>query len=108
MFLDVEMDSDDRIRCLYIRKGQFFDMTVIHSLENNGAGHVCFGVVEGGVWLDHIPGQFSEMLVHVHSPETVSDESAASWVVSKANIGPAGAGYGRFINGTSLVDMTVA
>lgn len=43
-----------------------------------------FGRVKGGVWSVYILGQVLDTLIHVHSPETVSDKSEKNWIISRS------------------------
>lgn len=101
MFSVAKTDSDDRL-CRFVPRGWCSFSTFRSSIcwKMAGPGHVHFDVVEGGVRLVNILGQFSDMLVHVQNLETVPDISATSWFISRFTIGPVG-------EGTSLVDMSV-
>lgn len=70
-----------------------------------GPVKISFCVAEGVVRLVHNPEQLRDMLVHIQSPETVSDKSAMHWVISGTTIGPTGDGFVRVIDGSSLADM---
>lgn len=66
-----------------------------------------FGVVESGIQFFRILGQFSDMLVHFQSLETVFTESAVSRIISRLTTDPGWDGTVRIIDGLSLEDMTV-
>lgn len=99
--------SGEKLHCLcpVILRFLTYRSLTFHCKENGGARHIRLCVFQGVVRLVHSLGYFSDVLIHIQSLSTVTDESAMRWVISWLTIDSTSDGSVGIMDETSLSDM---